>query len=138
MNSTLQQTLQLCSNMDDAALDQKLLQLRDQLQQHERDMQRLQVSRRAERAAYSGTARAQCCKRNCMWSTMDCRITKMFRNTVRNGFHYGQTKLRQHWHPPHPPRCLKSRAVKPHLSPATRGMAMVWVQMPIQADRLLK
>lgn len=40
----LQQALQLCSSMDDATLNQKLPQLHNQLQQQERDMQRLIVS----------------------------------------------------------------------------------------------
>ncbi|HSA99643.1 MAG TPA: DUF5667 domain-containing protein [Anaerolineales bacterium] len=38
----LQQALQICSNLDDAALSQKLPRLRDELQQQESDMQRLQ------------------------------------------------------------------------------------------------
>jgi hypothetical protein len=43
LEQQVQQALTLCSNLDDAALHQKLPQVRDELQQQERDLQNLQA-----------------------------------------------------------------------------------------------
>jgi hypothetical protein len=87
----LQQTLQLVSNMEDAKLDQKLLLLRDQLQKHERDMQGLQAhTTQVEQPILEHT--------RTMLQTQLRLVNdgladhKMFRDTVNNGFHYGQTQ----------------------------------------------
>jgi uncharacterized membrane protein YgcG len=87
----LQQTLQLCSNMDDAALDQTLLQLRDQLQQHERDMERLQTH--AAQDAQPILERTRTMLQTRLQLVDDgLQNHEMFRNTVRNGFQYRQTQ----------------------------------------------
>jgi len=87
----LQQTLQLCSNMEDAALDPTLLQLRDQLQQQERDMQKLQVH--AAQAAQPILERTRTMLQTRLQLVNDgLQDHEMFRNTVRNGFQYGQTQ----------------------------------------------
>jgi hypothetical protein len=44
----LQQALQACVNMDDPALERALLQIRDRLQQQDRDMERLQLHTQAQ------------------------------------------------------------------------------------------
>jgi len=87
----LQQAFQVCSNMDDAALDRTLLQLRDQLQQHERDMQNLQV--------HAGQDALPILERTRTMLQIRLQVAddgmqnhEMFRNAVRNGFHYGQTQ----------------------------------------------
>jgi hypothetical protein len=87
----LQQTLQLCSNMDDAALDQTLLQLRDQLQQHERDMQRLQDHATPDTQPILERTRTMLQTRLQLVND-GLQNHEMFRNTVRNGFQYGQTQ----------------------------------------------
>jgi len=91
LETHLQQALQICSNMDDPALDRTLLQLRDQLRQHDRQMQHLQEL--ASPDAQPILARTR--------TTLQTRLQlvdgglvdhEMFRNTIRNGFNYGQTQ----------------------------------------------
>jgi uncharacterized membrane protein YgcG len=87
----LQQAFQVCSNMEDAALDQTLLQLHDQLQQHERDMQNLQVH--AAQDAQPILERTRTMLQTRLQLVNDgLQDHEMFRNTVRNGFQYGQTR----------------------------------------------
>jgi hypothetical protein len=87
----LQQAFQVCSNMDDAALDPTLRQVRDQLRQHERDMERLQTHAGQnaqpilERIRIMLQARLQL-------ANDGLQNHEMFRNTVRNGLRYGQTQ----------------------------------------------
>lgn len=87
----LQQALQLCSNMDDAALDRTLLQLRDQLQQHERDMQNLQIHAGQTAQPILEHTRAML-QTQLQLANDGLQNHEMFRNTVRNGFHYGPTQ----------------------------------------------
>ncbi|MGB8980452.1 MAG: hypothetical protein WCC12_01105, partial [Anaerolineales bacterium] len=87
----LQQTLQVCSNMDDPALDRTLLQLRDQLQQHDRQMQQLQVHALPDAQPILERTRTLLQTR---LQLVESGLTnhEMFRNTVRNGFNDGQTE----------------------------------------------
>jgi uncharacterized membrane protein YgcG len=101
----LQQALQLCSNMDDAALDRTLLQLRDQLQQHEREMQNLQ--NHAVQNAQPILERTHAMLQTHLQLANDgLQNHEMFRNTVRNGFHYGLTQT--------PPASASSTPVDPN------------------------
>lgn len=87
----LQQAFQLCSNMDDAALDRTLLQLRDQLQQHERDMQNLQVHAGQDAQPILKQTHTML-QTQLQFANDGLQNHEMFRNTVRNGFHYGPTQ----------------------------------------------
>jgi hypothetical protein len=85
----LQQALQLCSNMDDTALDQKLPQLRNQLQQQERDMQRLQshAAQNAQPVLEHTRAMLQVQLQVVNDGLLDHAL---FRSIVHNGIPYGQ------------------------------------------------
>lgn len=86
----LQQALQLCSNMDDATLDQKLAQIHDQLQRQERDMQRLQDQ--APQSAQPILEQTRTMLQIHLQLTDEGLLNhEAFRNTVRNGFRNGQT-----------------------------------------------
>ena len=86
----LQQAFQVCSNMDDAALDRTLRQVRDQLQQQEQDMKRLQTH--AGQAAQPILERTRTMLQERLQLANDgMQNHEMFRNTVRNGFRPGQT-----------------------------------------------
>lgn len=101
----LQQALQLCSNMDDAGLDRTLLQLRNQLQQHEREMQNLQ--NHAAQNAQPMLERTRAMLQTHLQLANDgLQNHEMFRNTVRNGFHYGLTQT--------PPASVPSTPVAPN------------------------
>ncbi|HET9915410.1 MAG TPA: hypothetical protein VFQ13_26195, partial [Anaerolineales bacterium] len=87
----LQQTLQLVSGMEDAKLAQELLQLRDQLQKHEHDMQDLQA--RATQAEQPVLEHTRTMLQTQLHLVDDGLANhEVFRNTVNNGFHYGQTQ----------------------------------------------
>lgn len=87
----LQQTLQLYSTMEDAVLDQKLLQLRKQLQQYERDMQGLQVHAAQDEQPILEHTRTML--QTQLQLVNDGLVNhEVFRDTVQNGFHYGQTQ----------------------------------------------
>ena len=85
----IQQALELCSNMDDAALDQKLPQLRDQLQQQERDMQQLVVQ--AAQSAQPVLEHTRTMLQVQLLVVNEGLLDhEAFRNTVHEGLHYGQ------------------------------------------------
>lgn len=86
----IQQTLQLCSNMEGAKLDQKLLQLRDQLQQYEQDMQSLQTyATQDEQPVLESTRRMLHTQ---LQLVNDGLLNhESFRDTVRKGPHKEQT-----------------------------------------------
>jgi len=85
----IHQALQICSTLDEAALDQTLLQIRDRLQEQDRIMQQLQIHATQdaqpilERTREMLQLRLQLVDDGLMNS-------EMFRNTVRNEFQYGQ------------------------------------------------
>ena len=81
------EALQLCSSLDDAALDRSLLQIRERLQQQVRDTERLQLhSPQDAQLAQTRTMLQQ------RLQLVEAGLLnhEMFRNTVRNGFRYGQ------------------------------------------------
>jgi hypothetical protein len=85
----IHQALQICSTLDDATLDQTLLQIRDRLQEQDRIMQQLQIHATQdaqpilERTREMLQLRLQLVDDGLMDS-------EKFRNTVRNEFQYGQ------------------------------------------------
>lgn len=101
----LQQALQVCSSMDDAALDRTLKQVRDQLQQQERDMERLQTH--AGQAAQPILEQTRTMLQERLQLANDgMQNHEMFRNAVRSGFRYGQTQT--------PPTSAPSTPVAPN------------------------
>ncbi len=87
----LQQALQLCSNMDDAELNQMLPQVRDQLQQQEQALQSLQVD--ATQNTQPILERTSTMLQTQLHMVNDgLGNHELFRNAVHNGFHYGQTQ----------------------------------------------
>jgi hypothetical protein len=85
----IQQALHICSNLDDAALDQTLLQLRDRLQQQDRDMERLQIH--ATQDAQPILERTRTMIQERLRLVEDGLLNhEMFRYAVQNGFRYGQ------------------------------------------------
>jgi hypothetical protein len=87
----LQQTLQLVSGMEDTKLDQKLLQLRDQLQEQEHDIQDLQAyAAQSEQPVLEHTRTMLQTQLHLVNDGLTNH--EVFRNTVNNGFHYGQTQ----------------------------------------------
>lgn len=86
----LQQALQVCSTLEDAALEQTLLRVRDQLRQQDRDMQQLQTHATAAEMPALNQVREMLQLR--LQLVDDGLLNhEMFRNAVRNGFRYGQT-----------------------------------------------
>ncbi len=86
----IHQALQMCSNMDDATLDRTLLQLRDRLQQQDRDMERLQLH--AAEDAQPILERTRTLLRERLQLVEGGLLDhEMFRNAAQNGFRYGQT-----------------------------------------------
>jgi hypothetical protein len=85
----IHQALQLCSNMEDSALDPTLLQIRERLQQQDRDMERLQLHAAQDAQPILAQTRTMIQQR--LQLVDDGLINhEMFRNAVRNGFRYGQ------------------------------------------------
>jgi hypothetical protein len=85
----IQQALQICSNLEDAALNQTLLQLRDRLQQQDRDMERLQIH--ANQDAQPILERTRTMIQERLRLVDDGLLNhEMFRYAVQNGFRYGQ------------------------------------------------
>ncbi len=92
----IQQALQLCSNMDDTALDRTLPQVRRQLQQQEQVMQLIQSH--AEPGAQSMLKQTQTMLQSQLQLVSDGMLNPTaFRAAVHNGFHYEQTQV-----PPQP------------------------------------
>ncbi len=88
----LQQAFQVCSNMDDASLDPVLQQVRDQLQQQERDMEHLQTH--AGQAGQPILERTRIMLQERLQLANDgLQNHEMFRDAIRNGFHYGPTHI---------------------------------------------
>jgi len=86
----IQQALQLCSNMDDAALDRTLLQVRDRLQQQDRDMDRLQLQTQSQDTLQLLTQTRTMLRERLQWVEDGLLDHEMFRYTVRNGSRQGQ------------------------------------------------
>jgi len=87
----LEQTLAVSSNMDDAALDRALPQLRDQLQQRDRDMQRLQAHAAQNAQPILNRTRTMLQTQLAVVGN-GLQDHEMFRSAVRNGLVYEQTQ----------------------------------------------
>lgn len=111
----LEQTLAVSSNMDDAALTRALPQLRDQLQQRDRDMQRLQAH--AAQNAQPILNRTRTMLQTQLAVVGDgLQDHEMFRSAVRNGLSYEQTQTPPALAsstPPTPPEKPGSQATPP-------------------------
>lgn len=85
----IHQALQICANMDDATLDRTLLQIRDRLQEQDRIMQRLHTHATQDAQPILEQTREMLRLR---LQLVDEGLLdgKMFRNTVRNEFRFGQ------------------------------------------------
>lgn len=85
----IHQALQLCSTMDDAALDKTLLQIRDRLQQHDRAMDQLQLHAAEDSQLILAQTRSML-RQQLRLVEEGLLDHEMFRNAVHNGFRYGQ------------------------------------------------
>jgi len=85
----LQQALQICATLDDPVMDRTLLQVRDRLQQQDRDMDRLQLHASQTEQPILRQTRTMLQQR---LQLVDEGLLnhEMFRNAVRNGFRFGQ------------------------------------------------
>lgn len=85
----VQQALQICSRLDDTAMDRTLLRLRDQLRDRDHDMQQLQLRIHQEPQPVLERTREMLQLR--LQVVNDGLLDhEMFRNTARNGFRHGQ------------------------------------------------
>jgi len=85
----LQQALQICSTLDDAALDRTLLRVRDRLREQDRDMERLQLRIQQDPQPVIEQTREMLRLR--LQLVNDGILDhEMFRNAARNGFRHGQ------------------------------------------------
>lgn len=85
----IHQALQLCSTMDDPALDRTLLRLRDHLQEQDRDLEQLQLHAGQNAGAVLEQTRSMLRQRI---QIVEAGLLdhEMFRNAARNGFRYQQ------------------------------------------------
>jgi hypothetical protein len=101
----LEQTFQLYSRMDDASLEQGLLQLRDQLQQQDHAMQNLQTH--ATQNAQPILESTRLLLETHLQVVDDGLLDhEVFRNSVQNGVRHGQTET--------PPTSAPSVTAAPH------------------------
>lgn len=85
----LHQALQLCSNMDETALDRTLQRVRDRLQQQDRDMQRLQIH--ASQNSLPILERTRTMLRQQLQLVDEGLLNhEQFRNRIRGGYRFGQ------------------------------------------------
>jgi hypothetical protein len=85
----IQQALEICSTMDDPAMDRTLLQLRDQLRERDQDMERLQLRVHQGSEPVLEQTR-EMLRRRLQLVDEGLRDHEMFRAAARNGFRYGQ------------------------------------------------
>ena len=85
----IHQALQICSTLEDNALDQALLQIRDRLQQQDRDMEQLQLHAPQDVQPVLAETRTMLQQR---LRLVDEGLVdhEIFRNAAQNGFRYGQ------------------------------------------------
>lgn len=84
----IQQALQICTNMDDPALERTLLQIRDRLHQQDRDLEQLQLYTQDGEQLLTQT-RAMLQERIQLVED-GLANHEAFRNNVQNGYRYGQ------------------------------------------------
>ena len=85
----IQQALQICAAQDDPAMDRTLLQIRDRLQQQDRDMERLQVHTSQDIQPVLQQTRSML-RQRLQLADEGLLDHEMFRYAVRNGFQLGQ------------------------------------------------
>jgi hypothetical protein len=90
LNQHLQQALQLCSSMDDPTLDRTLLQVRDRLQQQDRDMDRLQLHTQSSDTLQLLSQTRTMLRERLQLVENGLLDHEMFRYMVRNGPRQGQ------------------------------------------------
>jgi hypothetical protein len=85
----IHQALQICSTLEDNALDQALLQIRDRLQQQDRDMEQLQLHAPQDVQPVLAETRTMLQQR---LRLVDEGLVdhEIFSNAAQNGFRYGQ------------------------------------------------
>lgn len=84
----IQLSLQICASMDDTDLEPALLQVRERLQQQDRDMEQLQIH--AQQDAQPVLARTRAMLRQRLQLVDEGLLNQeMFRNSIRNGFRLG-------------------------------------------------
>jgi hypothetical protein len=85
----IQQALQICATLEDPAMDRNLLQVRDRLHQQDRDMEQLQLHTSQTDQPILLQTRTMLRQR---LQLVDKGLLnhEAFRNTVRNGFRFGQ------------------------------------------------
>jgi hypothetical protein len=85
----IQQALQVCATLNDPVMDRTLLQVRDRLQQQDREMDKLQLHASQTEQPILLQTRSMLQQR---LQLVDEGLLnhEMFRNTVRNGFRFGQ------------------------------------------------
>jgi len=86
----LQDALQICASMDDPTLDQTLLQVRDRLQQQDRDLDRLQLHTQKQDTLQLLTQTRTMLQERLQLVDDGLLNHEMFRYTVRNGLRNGQ------------------------------------------------
>ncbi|NJC98453.1 MAG: hypothetical protein FIB03_19330 [Anaerolineae bacterium] len=86
----IQQALQTCTTMDDATLDRTLLQLRDRLQQQDRDMERLQLHTQSQDTLQLLTQTRTMLRERLRLVEDGLLNHEMFRYRIQTGFRYGQ------------------------------------------------
>ncbi len=88
----IQQAIQICATLDDPEMDRTLLQVRDRLQQQDRDMEQLQLHAAQNEEPILLQTRTMLQQR---LQLVDEGLLnhEMFRNTVRNGFRFGQDDI---------------------------------------------
>ncbi len=85
----IQQALQICATLNDPVMDRTLLQIRDRLHQQDRDLEQLQLHAAQNEQPILLQTRTMLRQR---LQLVDEGLLnhEMFRNTVRNGFRFGQ------------------------------------------------
>ncbi len=112
----IQETLELSSNMDDVTLDRVLPKLHEQLQQQERDLERLQTQ--AGQNSQPVLEQTRTMLQSQLHVVSDGLLDHQgFRNTVRSGFHYGQVKTPTASVSPTPEQGQNGQAIPPPGNP---------------------
>jgi hypothetical protein len=89
LQNHIQQALQICATQDDQAMDRTLLHIRDRLQQKDHDMEQLQLH--ASQTEQPILLQTHTMLQQRLQLVDEGLLNhEMFRNTVRNGFRFGQ------------------------------------------------
>lgn len=85
----IRQTLQACANMDDAAMNQALLQLRERLQVQAQVMEQLQLRTQDPQAVQTMLQTRTMLQQRLQLVDQGLQNGELFRNQVQNGFQFG-------------------------------------------------